>query len=110
MPLKINVPDSGWSEQNISLNGVTYRFEFHFNGRDERWRMDIYLEDTPVIKGIKIMENQSLLGRYNLEDFDHGDIFCFRMEEDGNPVGRDNLGISKPYQLVYYSNDEILNS
>lgn len=109
MSLKINVPESAWSEQSVSLNGINYRFVFTFNGRDERWRLSIYIGNTAVIEGLKILENQALLGQYLLDDFNHGELFCFRMKEDGLPVGRNNFGLGKAYELVYYSNEEILN-
>jgi hypothetical protein len=53
------------------------------------------------------MENQSLLKRYDLEDFGHGDIYCIRFKEDGKEVSLDNLGIGKAYELVYVANDEL---
>lgn len=105
----INVPNSPWSESRMSLGGIYYRFVFRYNSVDERWRMDIYLSDgTPVIEGVKIMgENESLLGRYILDNFDHGDIFCMRAKNDGLPAGRYNLGIGLSYELVYTPYSEL---
>jgi hypothetical protein len=107
MPIKLPVPNVSHAITQITLGGLEYTFTYDYNTRDERWRFDISLIDTPVILGVKVMENQSLLARYLLDDFDHGDVFCFRIEEDGNPVGRDNLGIDLPYELVYLTNAEI---
>jgi hypothetical protein len=103
----VNVPNSPWSENRMSLGGQFYNIIFRYNSRDERWRMDIYKDEDPVILGVKIMENQSLLGRYILEGFDHGDIFCVRNKNDKKLCGRDNLGIGLAYQLVYLTNAEI---
>lgn len=107
MALSLPVPNSSWSSQNITLGGLDYTFEFSFNSRDDRWRFDIYLEDEPVILGIKIMENQFFLRNYILPDFDHGDIVCVRSKDDGSPVGRDNLGQGKPYELIYFGTNEL---
>lgn len=109
MPLKINIPESAWSEQSVSLSGINYRFVFTFNGRDERWRLSIYIGNTAVIEGVKILENQALLSQYLLDDFNHGELFCIRLKKDGLPVGRNNFGLGKAYELIYYSNEEILN-
>jgi hypothetical protein len=108
--LKVNVPPSPWSEQSITLAGIEYRFIFSFNERDQRWRLDIYVQDVPVIHGIKIMENQSFLYLYNLESFIHGDLSCIRMKKDNKDVGFDNFGYNKAYELIYFTNDEIINS
>lgn len=107
MPLKLPVPDSAFAEQEISVGGLNYNFTFTYNSRDSRWRFDISLNDSVVISGVKIVENQFFLGRYGLPDFDHGDIACIRIDNDGKDVGRDNLGLDKSYELVYYTNAEL---
>ena len=107
MALTIDTPNAAWSEQNLTLGGVKYTFIYQYNARDSRWRFDIFLSGSTIITGVKVMENQFLLSRYVLPDFDHGDIACVNFEDDGKPVGRDNLGLGKPYSLQYYTNDEI---
>lgn len=107
MALTIDTPTAAWAEQSLTLNGKKYLFTYSFNERDERWRFDISLAGTVVIPGVKVMENQFFLQHYVLPDFDHGDLVCVRFEEDGKPVGRDNLGLGKPYVLQYYTNEEI---
>jgi hypothetical protein len=107
MALTIDVPNPAWSEQQLTLDGKKYTFIYSYSDRDERWRIDISLAGVVIISGVKIMENQFLLSRYRLPDFDHGDLACIRYEEDGKPVGRNNLGLVEPYALQYYTNDEI---
>jgi hypothetical protein len=107
MALTIDTPTAPWADQSLTLGGKKYTFTYSYNERDSRWRLDISLAGAAVISGVKVMENQFLLGRYILPDFDHGDIVCVRFEDDGNPVGRDNLGLGKPYVLQYYTNDEL---
>jgi len=107
MPLTLNVPNTAHSLQTVSLGGIDYDITYTYNTRDSRWRMDISKQGVVVKSGIKIMENQSLLGRYLLSNFEHGDIFCVRVEKDSSNVGRDNLGLDKAYELVYYTNEEL---
>ena len=112
MALRIPVPDSSWSTQNISLGGQDYEFEFKYNGREDRRRFSVKQEDTPIVTGMKIVENQIFFLNYNLPLFAHGDILCLRVLQDNKQVGRDNLGLDKPYELFYYSYtelDEIIN-
>jgi hypothetical protein len=105
--LSIPVPDSASSKQDVALGGINYTFTFTFNSRDSRWRFDLDINEEVVISGIKVMENQDFLKRYALEDFDHGEIFCIRIKEDGKDVGRDNLGVDKSYELIYVTNEEL---
>ena len=107
MALKIPVTDNAYSNQEITLAGIKYNFKFKFNERDSRWRLSIYIGDTPVILGVKIMENEALLGRYRLTEFAHGDLLVLRAQDDGEESGRDNFGIGKAYELIYIDNDEI---
>lgn len=106
--LRLNVPEAAFAQQEVSLGGLTYKIVYKYNDWDERWRLDIYLGEALVIAGVKIMENTSLLGfRYSLADFTHGDLQCLKMLDDGQEVGRNNLGIGKAYELVYFSNEEL---
>ena len=107
MALSIPVPDASASTQEIALAGVKYDFVYEYNARDNRYRLSIYYNNTPVVLGVKIMESQFLLDNLNLSNFSHGDIFCTRMEDSGEPVGRNNIGARKPYELIYYTNAEI---
>ena len=107
MPVIINTPKSASATQSISLGGNTYEFIYSLNSRDNRLRFDILFDDVPIISGVKIMENQSLLKRYDLVDFSHGDLVCFRFKDDGKDVSLENLGVGLPYELIYFSNDEL---
>lgn len=108
MALNIPIPNSSYSEQEVSLSGVKYNFIFRYIGRDQRWRIDIFDNNKdPIIHGIKIMENQDLTGRYNLPSFSNGNLYCLRVKQDLTPVSRDNIGLGKAYNLLYFSNEEI---
>jgi hypothetical protein len=107
MPFKIPVPESPWVDEFLTLGGQEYKFTFRFNTEDERWRFDLFLNEEPVILGVKVMENQSLLSQYALPDFSHGDIFCVETQNTDAEAGRSNVGIGLPYELVYFSNQEL---
>jgi hypothetical protein len=109
MPSILQVPTNSADIINTSLEGISYDIKYRFSSREERWYFDIYLENGIAVKlGVKVMENQSLLSRYVLDDF-KGDIICFR-KKDTPPladVGRDNLGIGKAYELIHFTSAEI---
>jgi len=109
MSLKITVPDQPWSETVVTLGGQTYTLVFRYNERDERFRLDLYSNETPILLGVKIVESTYLLSKYKLEEFKHGDIFCLRFQKDFSECSRNNLGVGKSYELIYLSDDEINN-
>lgn len=108
MAIKIPVPTTSWASSLVTLGGKEYDLTFSFNSYDQRWRFDLYQAGDPVILGVTIIESQSLLSKYILDDFSHGDIYCVRFLDSIEPAGRDNLGFNKPYELVYLTNTEIL--
>jgi hypothetical protein len=107
MPQSIPVPSQSLAKYRVPLNGLSYIFVFRFNGRDERWYFDLYSDEEELLKGgVKVMENQSLLKRYLIDNF-NGDIICEKVSQGDSFVGRDNLGIDKDYELVYYTQEEL---
>lgn len=107
MAVTIGTPVSASATQTIALGGKTYEFVYSLNSRDNRVRLDISFDDSPIITGVKLMENESLLQRYDLVEFSHGDLFCIRVLKTDEEVTLENLGIGKPYELMYLTNDEI---
>lgn len=109
MAIFIPTPESVYSEITVSLGGQTYNIVYTYNEIDESWRLSLYTyEGDVIIEGVKIMENEFLLGRYRLELFNHGDIACFRFSSNAKrPPTRDNLGIGKEHTLVYITNEEL---
>lgn len=108
MPLALQIPTTkAWNKTSITLGGVDYEFTLRFNGRDSRWRMDIEKDGLMLVAGLKLVENNFLLTPYRLDEFNHGDIICARLKKDLTPVGRNNLGPNKSYQLIYYTYNEL---
>jgi hypothetical protein len=107
MALKINVPDSANTQSNVSLGGSNYLFDFTFNDRDGRYRLTISLNGESVISGLKLIENVIITQKYDLPDFDHGELLLVKIKDTTDPAGRNNIGIGKAYELIYLSNEEL---
>lgn len=107
MAISIDIPDASWSEQNVPIDGVDYRFEFTFNSRDSLWSLSVFDGEFPVIVGNRLLVSADLFNGYVLDNFEGGTLSLMRVSNDGLPVGRDNLGIGKPYQLIYFSGGEL---
>jgi hypothetical protein len=107
MALSINIPDSPFASFEVPLGGQTYNFDITYNTRDSRYRLDIYQNSEVIILGLKLVENADLLGKYNLPAFNHGGLFVVSNYKTDEPVGRDNIGTGKAYELIYVSNEEL---
>lgn len=99
-------PTSSWVTHKASLAGKTYKLTYRFNEYQQRWMLDIYLNDTPVILGQMIIEGSILFYGKPIKDFDHGVIVPLRNREGTSKIGKDNLGIDKEFSLYYLSNEE----
>jgi hypothetical protein len=104
MAIEIPVPDESFAEINVPLSGIQEEVSGELRGR---LYLDIYLDDSPVKVGIKIMEQQGLLSQYLLDDFSHGDIYCLRKRESENKALRGTIGFTKEYGLFYLTNEEL---
>lgn len=103
---RISVPDSANTETPVSLGGESYSFKFSFNSTNDKYYLDIIYQGVTIISGLKLIPNVYLLKKYALSNFSHGDLIVVNMNNTPDDVGRDNLGIGKPYELFYISNEE----
>ena len=104
------MPDATWSESDIPLGGVTYKFTYRYNSFSERWSVDIHLNTTPVSLGNIIMEYGIFHHGKPIVNFDHGVIGCFPARDGVTSLaGRYNIGLEKDYWLAYLTNQEYLD-
>lgn len=106
--IKVPTAPAAWGSRQVALGGINYKMVWRFNDRDNRWQFDLYQNETLVIGGVKVVENTPLLATYRLEAFNHGILICLRTVNTTEPVGRYNLGIGKDYELIYLTNQEVL--
>lgn len=110
--IKIPTPTLSWASHKVSLDNKTYDFTFRWNSIQGVWQLDIYLNKSPVILGEALMPTNPLFYGKPIKNFEHGLLMVLRNIETKEPLGRDNLGVSKTYTLYYVSNeemDEIIN-
>ena len=56
---------SPWYDFQIALSGVQYTISIRYNGRMDRWVMDLSnAVDTPIIMGVPLLIGVNLLGRF----------------------------------------------
>lgn len=111
MAARLNIPIVPDQEDTLSLGGTIFKIHFTYNERDNagvgRWRIDIQDEfGNEIISGVKLIEPQSLLLRYKLDNF-AGDLEVVRTKDTEESVNFDNIGIGKEYELLFLSEEEI---
>ena len=107
----IKVPDSSFESEEVIIAGTTYNLLFKYNTSDAAWYITIRdTEFTPLVSGIKVMPNQNLTKAFSyLNIFSDGDLWCRRAKATRYPIGRDNFGVGKSYELVWLSDVEMIN-
>lgn len=95
--------------QTIALENATYKLQIYWNTRDEYWHFSLYLpDDTPVLAGIKMPVNYTLISSFFGENVPLGDFILFDESGNNEPCGRDELG-DRCVLLYISSDDEIIN-
>lgn len=86
-------------EQQVQLDGVSYRLRGRYNTLSERWTMDILTADkVPIVQGVRLVRGASLLSVHVDPRLPAGDFFVVG---DSEP-NRENMGQSV---FLVYSND-----
>ena len=92
--------DTANYEQQVDLDGTTYKLVFEFNVRDGFWYLDILTPtDTPIRHGIKIVSDFPLLRLITGADRPPGEAVAADPSNSGVEAGLNDLGGA--VQLVY---------
>lgn len=93
--------------QIIEIENITYKLRIYWNVRDEDWFFDLFLlDDTPVLNGVKMVVNYTLITSFLGENVPLGDFLLFDESGNNNSCGRDELG-SRCIFLYITADDEI---
>jgi len=107
MAINIPVPNSSYAEQFVSLDSSLITMLFTFNVVNQAWYISLYDSlNAPIKLGIKVMENQNLTKRFSLDEFENGDLWCIRVKNNSQVLGRDNFGVDKTFELLWVSKAE----
>lgn len=108
MAKRIKVSERPYFNQDVILGGRTYNLLFKFNDSDKSWY--ISLRDSfknDLLSGIKILPNQNLTEVFSYKDLLlGGNIWCLKSKATKEPLGLDNLGIDKSYELFWLTTED----
>jgi len=101
-------PENASFTQTIAIENATYKLRIYWNVRDEYWYFSLFLPDnTPVLCGIKMPVNYTLISSFFGKNVPRGDFMLFDESGNNEPCGRDELG-DRCIFLYISSDDEIL--
>lgn len=105
--ISIEVPDYSNTPTTVSLGGRDYTFYFRYNSITQRYYLDIYFGRKPIIFDLKLVEFVRLLYKYDLPDFNHGDLQVIRVNRTEEKATFGNIGFDKDYRFLYIPNEEL---
>lgn len=109
MPVEIPIAslNAVWSE-SVNLDGVVYRLTFTWNTRSSSWSMTIAENDgTPIVSGIKLLPQISLLQRHKDERLPPGVLYAFDVIDGDNAERPTKSELGAKLQLIYTTRAEL---
>lgn len=93
IPVRSDVPSY---EFQIELDEVTYTLRFTYNGRIDRWFMDIFDNlRNPIRTGIKLLTSWRVTRQYVADGLPPGDFVVLDTGNEDEIAKNDDFGIRK---------------
>lgn len=92
--------------QNISLLNTSFQVTLKYNSTDKLWRFSLKTPENVVVKGVPLVANTNLTGKYKFDVLRGGNFWCLRKKVTTEPVKFDNLGFDKDYGLFFLTTTE----
>ena len=106
MPVIIPFSDTSNFSEEVSLNGVPYRFAIMWNVREEYWTLSVLTRNlTKLISGIKLVLGYQLFDQYPGKSLPPGEMYAIDMTEDQEKITRENM--LEEVKLIYIPEDEV---
>ena len=85
---------------STDLDGLTYNFDFRWNGRMEQWKFDLLDADlSPIVNGIPFIVEVDLLVQIARESRPPGQLFALNLKDTF--VNADRFSIGGDVKLFY---------
>lgn len=91
----VTIPFSGNASfsQEVTLDGVAYRFQFSWNVRGNFWSMTIMDRDLNVlVAGVKIVLSYELIADWVGRSLPPGELYAIDTTSELLAIGRDDMG------------------
>lgn len=93
--------------QDVSLDGLAYRFVFLWNTRAGHWAMSVYdLQENPLVIGIPVALDMEILRQYPSRGLPPGEIRAVDPSGKLQIIGREDLAAGRVL-LIYTPEAEV---
>jgi hypothetical protein len=106
--MSVDIPffDFASFSEEITLDGLIYRFRFDWNVRKEFWTLSMLnVNLDKIISGIKLVLDYNLFDQYPGRGLPPGQLFAVDTTDEQGKINRTNL--LEEVKLVYFTEDEI---
>lgn len=94
--------------QTTTLDGRTYRLEFDWIQRWQRWTLSLYTSGgEPLLLGAPLLSGNDLLAPHRWDDrLPPGSLGVFNSQDQGGDPGLTDFGTSGAFTLIYVPAEE----
>jgi len=79
--------------EELTVDGISYRLEFTYNGRSAQWSMSIFdIDQNPLVCGVPLVMNFNLFYQYPGRGLPKGEFYVVDTTEEEERVTRENMG------------------
>lgn len=91
IPINVKLP---WQQFKITLSGVIFTLEFKYNGRMDRWIMNINdASGNQVLQGMVLLINRNLTGQYTTLEIPEGVFYPADDTGQDTQPGQNSFGV-----------------
>ncbi len=103
IPFQKNLPSFS---QEVTIDGISYLFEFFWNSRGEHWTMSIFNRDQlPLVVGIRLVLLYGLISQYVDRGLPPGEIYVIDLSDNTEEIKQNDFD-SRLY-LTYFTEEEV---
>ena len=105
---QIPVTVNGNSSVDVTLDGSVFEIYTYLNGRNNRLYLDILVDGTDLLTGIRMLENVAIIHQYSFSGLPPGLILMAQLNSVSDTATLGNTGIDLDYSLTYEPVDDLV--
>lgn len=99
-----NNPESYDDDLKVTLNGESYVLNIWFSDSTSSYNLTIKQGEEVLIENLRLTQDTPVTFKHDIVGFE-GNIALVQTAATPEPPGKDNVGIGKPYTILYISED-----
>lgn len=108
--IQLPVTTSGNTDLDVTVEGVTYTFQYRYNTRNQRIFLNILKDTIPLVNGMRLIEFNLPTFPYANEDLPTGEFYIAQLNEGDGFATLGNLNINQEFSLTHVTEQELDNA